>query len=102
MPRHLSDWTRAVVAREVGQDHRPKLLEALESLDEAVFGSRHPDRMAAAMVILVLDGHPLDAVVDAARSDWRDLLMASGLAHADWPDVLARRFGTSPPPQQRG
>jgi hypothetical protein len=47
----------------------------------------------------------LDAAIDLARQDWRDLLVAAGLAHCDWAEVMddwlgvpaARPDGGSPP-----
>jgi hypothetical protein len=48
----------------------------------------------------------LDAAIDLAGRDWRDLLIAAGLAHGDWADVMdawlgvpaaARPDGGSPP-----
>lgn len=35
--------------------------------------------------------------LDLAAADWRDLLMAAGLAHEDWPSRLDHEFGTADP-----
>jgi hypothetical protein len=34
----------------------------------------------------------LRSQVSALRVDWRDVLMAGGLGHGDWPEVLDREF----------
>jgi hypothetical protein len=31
-----------------------------------------------------------------AKTDWRDLLMGSGLGHANWPAAFEREFGVTP------
>ncbi len=54
------------------------------------------ERVQAGIVLVA--GGRLDALVDAvelARLGWRDLLVAAGLANADWPDQLDARLGPS-------
>jgi hypothetical protein len=50
--------------------------------------------MAAAIVLVYLQTHDVESPIYTAKEDYRDLLMASeGLEHANWPDVVAERFG---------
>jgi hypothetical protein len=54
-----------------------------------------PSERLLAAVVLLADGDP-DGLRDGfelAAADWRDLLVASGLARADWADELDRRLG---------
>ena len=51
-------------------------------------------------VVLATSGSPgrLHEALASARLDWRDLLVATGLAHADWPQRLDAELG---PPSTR-
>jgi hypothetical protein len=52
------------------------------------------ERLIAAVVFSSggrLDG--VDAAFELAEQDWRDLLMAGGLARGDWPERLDARLG---------
>ncbi|MER5468911.1 hypothetical protein [Streptomyces sp. NPDC002685] len=44
--------------------------------------------LAAAVVFAAGDVERFRSAVRLARTDWRDLLMAGGLGHEDWPRVL--------------
>ncbi|MFF0737055.1 hypothetical protein ACFYVK_36255 [Streptomyces chartreusis] len=44
--------------------------------------------LAAAVVIADGDVNRFRSAIRLARTDWRDLLVAGGLGHADWPQVL--------------
>jgi hypothetical protein len=52
------------------------------------------ERIRAATVLPAHGDHGRlrDAIV-LAKTDWRDLLVAAGLAHADWPDRLTAELG---------
>jgi triosephosphate isomerase len=66
----------------------------LEEAEVRVFHEAAIERITAAVVILA--GGSVDKLLDAIRlmeADWRDLLVASGLAHADWPSDLDDIFG---------
>lgn len=59
--------------------------------DHAVLCS---ERVQAAIVLLANgDIARLKQAIDLAATDWRDLLVAAGLANADWPDQLDRVLG---------
>ena len=52
------------------------------------------ERLTAALVLAAggsLEG--IDAAFELAEQDWRDLLVAGGLAHEDWPELLDLRLG---------
>jgi hypothetical protein len=64
--------------------------------DPEIFGS---ERVQAAVVLLAggdLGG--LRKALQLAVSDWRDLLVAAGLADGDWPVRLDRELGPPVPP----
>lgn len=89
----VSEWVIGLVEREVDESRRKALFEALSNLDESIFGAQDLDRMAAAIIILFLEGIDLDLVIDEAQFDWRDLLMSAGLEGHDWLNVVSGKFG---------
>lgn len=90
----LTEWITQAVAARLDQPGRDRLLAALRDLDEAIFDGQDLNRMAGAMVILFEENPDgLASIVAMAKRDWRDLLMAAGLAHADWQNVLEERLG---------
>ncbi|WP_351230145.1 hypothetical protein [Streptomyces sp. NPDC002133] len=92
----LSDWASSVIAREFDEGRRAALVSAVSSLDESVFGGQDLDRIAGAIIILFKRGVAIETIVDAAKRDWRNLLMGAGLGKPDWPSVLADRLGAPP------
>jgi len=61
--------------------------------DPAAFAS---ERIQAAIVLLANgDMFRLRQAIDLAISDWRDVLVAAGLADADWPSQLDRELGAA-------
>jgi hypothetical protein len=92
--RITRDFPQPGSAREVR-----RLLDALPSV--AGYDPEHlsGERVRAAIVLLA-DGN-ISRLKDALRlaaTDWRDLLVAAGLAHADWPDLLDRWLGAETEP----
>lgn len=66
----------------------------LSGLDPALAGNQDPERVQAALVLAshgqwsrFIDG------VQLLRQDWRDVLVAGGLANEDWPDRLDAALG---------
>jgi len=69
-----------------------------QRLDEVLDGWGRPfDERAQAAIIFLADGNfeRFTAGLEAARTDWRDTLVAAGLADEDWPQRLDRRLGDS-------
>ena len=62
--------------------------------DEDILAS---ERVQAA-IVLVAGGEigRLRQMLDLATADWRDLLVAAGLAHDDWPQRLTAELGELP------
>lgn len=73
-----------------------RLLAELPSHPEDYLGS---ERVHAAIVLLA-NGNlsRFRQALDLSRTDWRDVLMAAGLADEDWPDHLDRELGPNEPP----
>ena len=73
--------------------------DAAETIVERLRGwrisylDRAPSERLTAAVVLVAEADGLGTALSLASSDWRDLLVAAGLEHADWPKVLRRTFG---------
>jgi hypothetical protein len=60
------------------------------------YGGQDPERMQAALVLSAGgDWDGFLAAVELLRLDWRDLLVAAGLAHGDWPERLDRELPTA-------
>jgi hypothetical protein len=56
---------------------------------------QEPERLLAAVVICA-DGSAdrFRSAIELGKRDWRDLLVAAGLAHGDWRERLDRELGT--------
>ncbi|WP_157876803.1 hypothetical protein [Streptomyces graminilatus] len=50
--------------------------------------------LAAAVLIAAGDVDRFRSAVRLAREDWRDLLVAGGLGHGNWPRVLDEELGS--------
>jgi hypothetical protein len=73
------------------------IITALDRLpDEAGYGREmlSSERVRAA-IVLIADGDLAEfrGAVELAKTDWRDLLVAAELAHADWPARLDEALG---------
>lgn len=56
------------------------------------------ERVQAAIVLLAAgDVGRFKQAIDLARADWRDILVAAGLAEEDWPKKLDRELGPERP-----
>jgi hypothetical protein len=73
------------------------IITALDRLpDEAGYDPEHlrSERIRAAIVLLAAgDLAEFRKAVELAETDWRDLLVAAGLAHGDWPLRLDEALG---------
>ncbi|MHB9857913.1 hypothetical protein [Streptomyces sp. YIM S03343] len=81
------------VAEQYGAD-AASVTSLLEEAELRVFHRVAEEKITAAVLILA-DGS-VDKLLDAIRLmeiDWRDLLIAAELAHADWPSTLDSIFG---------
>lgn len=68
------------------------VIDALSELQDYAAG----ERVQAAVVKLARgDLGRLDAQLREARIDWRDVLVAAGLAHEDWPERLDDYLGSN-------
>ena len=90
----LSEIVRAEVERRFGPADAEEALRVLEAADLPFLGSE--DRAAGVarvhLAILKLAAGSLAALAATAREasiDWRDVLVAAGLADENWREVLA-------------
>ncbi len=73
---------------DTGEYVKERLREAELPLDRGA----PPPRVHAAVLWLARgDVERFDRALDDACMDWRDTLVAAGLAHEDWREVLAER-----------
>jgi hypothetical protein len=95
---HLSDRLRERLQRESFPESAIDRLERADfssgrSLQSAASAS-HNERIHVGIVI-VSERLTFDAAVDLAMLDWRDLLVAAGLADGDWPQRVDAWFDES-------
>ena len=68
---------------------RRRVKGCLADLDADAFGRQDPERIQAAMVLASdRKWEPFMRVFRLLTVDWRDLLVAGGLADGDWPALL--------------
>jgi len=79
---------------EANFDDAALVLDALRDWKISYEDELPGERLTAA-VVLFADGslEGVDEAFALAETDWRDLLVAAGVAHADYEDVLRRRLG---------
>ena len=88
------------LSKRIGRDFPPGTAEKvrgyLADLGADAFGRQDPERVQAAMV-LASDGQweRFIRVFQLVEVDWRDVLVAGGLADADWPGRLNVEFPDS-------
>jgi hypothetical protein len=80
---------RKGISRDFPPGTAEKVTVYLARLDTETFDGQDPERVQAA-VVLASDGEwqRFTALCRLAELDWRDALVAGGLANDDWPDRL--------------
>jgi hypothetical protein len=72
-------------------------LARLTSLQLARAEKQDPERIQAAVAILAAgDSERLESAARSAESDWRDVLVWSGLGNGDWRARLDEQLGAQP------
>jgi predicted NBD/HSP70 family sugar kinase len=89
------------IKRRISKDYAPEDQQTVEELlldvmsDLTKRGYEESERILAGVVLF--GAGDVDRLLSAAQLaliDWRDVLMASGLEHGDWPERLDSEFGT--------
>lgn len=76
----------------------PEAIRAMESA-ELPFLTGASDRIQFALLLLARGSHErFMSELHQAKIDWRDTLVAAGLANEDWPEVLSKLGITFDPP----
>jgi hypothetical protein len=101
----MSDRLRKRIDRDYDEGTAAELHRRLADVPEGLpLGERQdPERMQAAAVL----GHDgswtsLERRLLTLRRDWRDALMAAGLAQPDWPARLDAELGPADPSPAQG
>lgn len=92
----VSALVRAEIADRFDEADARWIVAAMERLDygTAMVG----DRVALAIVKLLIERDlAREDVMELARLDWRDILMAAGFENLDWPQVAAAAGMRTPP-----
>jgi hypothetical protein len=72
-----------------------KVLDRLAALSLPLAENQSLERIQAAIVLLTAgDSERLEQVALLAEVDWRDVLVAAGLANGDWPARLDEKLGS--------
>lgn len=92
----VSDRISRWVVGQFREADAERVLSQLRDLPASVRGNQDPERIHAALVIRAGgDFQAFESTLRLAHQDWRDLLMAADLGHADWPRVLDEVLGTT-------
>jgi hypothetical protein len=85
----------AKIATDFGS-HESDVIGWLSGLAPEAYGGQDVERVQAAMVLAAAgDTRRFTAMVRLLRVDWRDVLVAGGLADADWPERLDQHLAVS-------
>jgi hypothetical protein len=95
MERRVSERLRAAVARDFEPASVEPVLIRLGELDLPLLETEEGrERVQAAIVLIARGNHAeLERAALQAEKDWRDVLVAAGLANADWPARLDTQLG---------
>ncbi|TWD80004.1 hypothetical protein FB561_1070 [Kribbella amoyensis] len=94
----VSDRLERRIRADFSPDQAPRVLARLADIPEklAQGASQNPERMQAALVLPAKgDFTAFRRQLELAELDWRDALMNSHFAHADWPDRLDAALGVA-------
>jgi hypothetical protein len=91
----VSAFVRAEVRERFGASDAAEIIEALDTTPLPLLDGDHRKRGRARVHLAVLkladgDIERFREAFALARLDWRDVLVAAGLANADWPSVLQK------------
>ncbi len=82
------------VVRRVHADFPDEAAAVLEQLTQVESGGQDRERVVAAVVVCAAgDLDALRVAVRTSQLDWRDALVAGGLAEPDWPQRLDQVLG---------
>jgi hypothetical protein len=80
---------------KIRRDFHDDRQRVVGQLHAVVSGNQDRERVLAAVVAMANgDLDRLQKAVELSTRDWRDVLLASGLANADWPERLVELLGT--------
>ncbi|SDG75545.1 hypothetical protein SAMN05216553_11157 [Lentzea fradiae] len=88
------DVSERVAARVRGDFPAEQVDEVLREVARTETGNQDVERVQAAVVLAARgDLERLTRLVELSHVDWRDLLMAAGLGHGNWPELLDEELG---------
>ena len=90
----VSGRLAARVRRDFEPEEAAEVLAVLEQVEFPLWDLQDKERILTAVVLLAHGRRDVfDRAVELGRRDWRDLLVAAGLANGDWPRRLDRELG---------
>lgn len=90
----VSDRVARRVSADFSIEDAQKVLRRLDALELPLAEKQDPERIPAAIVIVAAGSlDRLLATASEAETDWRDVLVAAGLANADWPSKMDELLG---------
>lgn len=90
MPPGLTPRLIARIRRDFGTSAD----DVIDQLSAAESGNQRRERVLAAIIAVANGNHGrLKSAIKLSRIDWRDVLVAGGLANEDWPAQLDQTLG---------
>ena len=84
-----TDRLRRRIQRDFPAGTAEEVIKRIAALPAGATGNQYPERVQAALVVAASgQWHRFDALLRLLDQDWRDVLVAGGLADADWPARL--------------
>ena len=89
---NVSDLVRSEVIRRFDTEFAETVLQEIAALSTLANDTVLRDRVHVAIVKLTTEApENLQEIIRIATSDWRDVLVAAGMANEDWREVARRR-----------
>jgi hypothetical protein len=89
----VSELVRSVIRTRYSVEQEGEIIGMLEAIALPNDPAWHRTRDRVHLAVLLLAGGELERLREnaaLATQDWRDVLVAAGLEHDDWPEVLHR------------
>jgi len=93
----VTERLRARIEADFGPDRAARVVDALRKHRPPLAALQDRERLLTAIVLMARgDQSRLDTALSMSGRDWRDTLVASGLANFDWPTRLRDELGDAP------
>ena len=91
MPANVTEPVKHLARQTLSSDDADLVIAEFESSNLPLISNNYERVFLAVLHLADSDLQRFDRAWRLARDDWRDVLVADGLADEDWPAVLQRR-----------